>query len=818
MLKPRHDRATPSEPTLMHVDGDRAPALPERYRVERELGRGGMGRVFAARDEKLGRDVAIKVLAVGNGDEETLRRFEQEARAAALLEHPNIVAVYDIGQHENRPYIVSELLRGETLRDRMAGKPLRMEDALDYATQLAMGLTAAHEKGVIHRDLKPENLFITGDGRLKILDFGIAKLVTQPGRPTLTKSGTIMGTVGYMAPEQVRGGDVDVRSDIFGFGSVLHEMLSGTQPFARGSTMETGAAILNDAPFGLPDQVPDKVSVIVQRCLQKRREDRYQSAQELAADLARIVAGQTAPKSPLLRVFGVILLLAGSALTAALLGLAWQLLPNRLSLLLGAFAMASTLGTLAWLLFSRRSHGPSGPAASVTPSIAVLPFADMSPQHDQEYFADGIAEEILNVLAPVDGLRVIGRTSSFSMKGRNEDLRAIGQRLGATNLLEGSVRKSGARVRITAQLVEAEGGSRIWSQEFDRELTDVFAVQEEIAHAVVAALKVKLLPAAREDPRAANPEAYDLYLLGRAFRARGSGDAYERAVQALRRSVALDPGHAQAWAELAQALYDVGDFSVKGDRKVDRPEGLVAAEKAIALAPQRADGYSARGFLRHRMLGDWTGARADLERARSLNPRSPGILLNHAELLSSLGRLTEVIVICQQAAVLDPLSADVQFRLNAAYLGTGQFALAEAAARRALELSPEHARAARNLGITLLLQNRVPDARAAFHRSNHEFVMSMGDVMVEHALGHSAESQRALDSILAGPYAEVAGYQIVQMYAWRGETDLAFAWLGRAAELHDPGLNYLKFDPLLHGLRGDARFAALLKKINLPMD
>ncbi len=605
MLKQARDRATPSEPTLKHVEGDRAPALPERYRVERELGRGGMGRVFAARDEKLGRDVAIKVLAVGNGDEETLRRFEQEARAAALLEHPNIVAVYDIGQHENGPYIISELLRGETLRDRMAGKPLRVEDALDYATQIAMGLTAAHDKGVIHRDLKPENLFITRD-------------------------------VSWASP---------------------------------GSGCPIGS-----------------------HCC--------------------------------------------SALSR------WQ----------------------------------------------------------------------------VDGLRVIGRTSSFSMKGRNEDLRTIGQRLGATNLLEGSVRKSGARVRITAQLVEAEGGSRIWSQEFDRELTDVFAVQGEIAHAVVAALKVKLLPAAREDPRAANPEAYDLYLLGRAFRARGSGDAYERAVQALRRSVALDPGHAQAWAELAQALYDVGDFSVKGDRKVDRPEGLVAAEKAIALAPQRADGYSARGVLRLRMLQDWTGARADLERARSLNPRSPGILANHAMLLTALGGLTEAIAICQHAAVLDPLSADIQFLLNAAYLGTGQFALAEAAASRALEVSPEHARAARNLGITLLLQNRVPDARAAFHRSNHEFVVSMGDVMVEHALGHSAESQRALDSILAGPYAEVAAYQIVQMYAWRGETDRAFAWLGRAAELHDPGLTYLKFDPLLHGLRGDARLAAQLKKMNLPTD
>jgi serine/threonine-protein kinase len=768
-----------------------SPQIGERYRIEKEIGRGGMGRVFVAHDRKLGRDVAIKVLASGLHGEEALRRFEQEARATCALNHANILDVHDIGTHEGNPYIVSELLRGTTLRERLRSGPLTVQEASGYARQLAQGLSAAHEKGIVHRDLKPENLFITEEGRLKILDFGIAKLAapmtpeageTLPPPQPHTEEGAILGTVGYMSPEQVRGQPADQRSDVFAFGVIVYEMLAGRSPFERDTAVETGYAILNDDPPPLPAGVPTALDRLVRRCHAKRPEDRVQSAQLVDALASAAVERAPAQRRGAFRwALG-----AGGALTLVV------------------------LAVLGWRLRTR-GEGPGN-------SIAVLPFADMSPSKDQEYFSDGIAEEILNVLAQVDGLRVIGRTSSFSMKGRNEDLRTIGQRLGATNLLEGSVRKSGARVRINAQLVEAEGGSRLWSQEFDRELTDVFAVQEEIAHAVVAALKVKLLPAAREEPRAPNPEAYDLYLHGRAFFARGSGDAYDRAVQALRKSVALDPGFAQAWAELAEALFQRGDFSVKGDRKADRPEGLVAAEKAIALAPQRADGYAARGVLRHLMLQDWTGARADLERARSLNPRSPDILLNYARLLAALGRLTEAISVCQQAAVLDPLSADVQYVLNTAYLGTGQLALAEAAATRALEISPEHARAARNLGITLLLQNRVPEARAAFHRSSHEFVIGMGDVMVEQSLGHSAESQRALDRIFAGPYVEVGAYQIAQMYAWRGETDRAFDWLGRAAELHDAGLIYLKYDPLLRGLRGDARYATLLKKMDLPPD
>jgi len=460
---------------------------------------------------------------------------------------------------------------------------------------------------------------------------------------------------------------------------------------------------------------------------------------------------------------------------------------GRLLLLLGLGFAAAAPGLVYFFVWPGAGRHPAevsgaSSAGPVVPSIAVLPFANLSSDKEQEYFSDGIAEEILNALAQVDGLRVIGRTSSFSMKGKNEDLRIIGQRLSAANLLEGSVRKSGSRVRITAQLIEAKGGSHLWSQEFDRELTDVFAVQEEIAHAVVAALKLKLLPATPDGQRTVNPIAHDQYLLGLAYFARGSGNSYERAVQALRKSVELEPGYAQAWAALAKALFWSADQSAKGDPGADWPRALAAAEKAIALAPSRADGYSARGLLRHLALQDQAGARVDLERALSLNPGSPGILVEYASLLAAMGRSPEAIATLQKAAALDPLSADIPALLSAVYLGTGQLALAEAAASHALELSPENGRAARFLGFALLLDHRIPEARAAFHRSSNAFFVSMGDVMVEHSLGHAAESQRA------------------------------------AVEQHDAGLTYLKYDPLLGGLRGDPRYKALLRKVNLPAD
>jgi serine/threonine-protein kinase len=395
------------------------------YEIVDLLGEGGMGQVYRAQDARLGREVALKVLSPGKRGEEALRRFEQEARAAGSLNHPNILSVHDIGIHEGAPYIVTELLQGTTLRARMAGKPLPLATALDYATQLAQGLSAAHSKGIIHRDLKPENLFVTGEGRLKILDFGIAKMTPSAAaaanepHPAAMGSGPLLGTVNYMAPEQVEGRSAGYRSDIFSAGVIVYEMLAGELSCPADSALESGS------PIAMPAPVPTGVRQIVRRCLEKDPQDRFADGRELALALERLSTARSGGRRRAA-------LLAGSGLLLAL-------------------GLAALFGRG----FLRRTNRPP------TASIAVLPFVDMSPGKDQEHFSDGVAEEILHALARLAGLHLAGRTSSFSFKGKSEDLRSIGQELNVAHVLEGSVRKEGNRVRVTAQLVDAASGYHI---------------------------------------------------------------------------------------------------------------------------------------------------------------------------------------------------------------------------------------------------------------------------------------------------------------------------------------------------------------------
>lgn len=488
----------------------------------------------------------------------------------------------------------------------------------------------------------------------------------------------------------------------------------------------------------------------------------------------------------------------------------------RLAFLLVAIGLAAAAPGTVWYFFLRGGKQSQSPAEA---SIAVLPFVNLSSDKEQEYFSDGISEEILNALAQVDGLRVIGRTSSFSLKGKNEDLRSIGQQLEVNNLLEGSVRKAGARVRITAQLVSAANGSHIWSQEFDRDLTDVFAVQEEIAKSVVAALTPKLLavqPAAAGE-RTTNAEAHDQYLLGRHFYARGSGDGFVRAVNALEKAVALDSAYAAAWSALSLAQFWASDQNpLQNEPKQGFARARFAADRAIALAPNMAEGWAARGSLRTTVDQDWAGARGDLERALALSPGSVDVRIAYGWLLAATGDLQRAIEVMRKATSLDPLSAASWMEISSFYLGTGDLDHATAAAQRALELSPEHGRAARNLGFALLLANRLADARAAFDRSSNALFRRMGEALVEHSLGHAAESKRALDTMLSSPTAVRASYQIAQVYAWRGEPDRAFEWLDTASEHHDAGIAYLKYDPLLRAIRDDPRYVPLLDKLHLP--
>jgi TolB-like protein/Tfp pilus assembly protein PilF len=452
-------------------------------------------------------------------------------------------------------------------------------------------------------------------------------------------------------------------------------------------------------------------------------------------------------------------------------------------------------------------------------SVAVLPFVDLSEEKNQEYFSDGLSEELLNLLAKIPDLKVAARTSSFYYKGKAVKLAEIARELRVAHLLEGSVRKSGNRVRISVQLIRAADGYHAWSQAFDREPDDIFRVQDEIAAAVAGALKLKLLPdqdLLSAGNRTTVPEAHNQYLLGRQFFNRTNVEDFRRAVAAYEQAIALDPNYASAYAGLAVAENELSHDPENSLAEVlaGQQRALAAADRAIAIDPELSEGYAARGFLRFTINWDWVGAEADLSRAFTLDPGSYRAYTCYACFLASLGRLSEALEINKKALELDPLSADAWFRRSTQLNAAGRLAEARKAATRALEISPEHAFAWFNLGTTSLLE-RNPEAALVEFRKASKARREAGIAMAEHDLGHAENSQRALDALIAG-YALTNAYQVAEVYAWRGERDAAFKWLDRAHAQHDGILVQIKFDPLLAKLHSDPRFAAMVKKMGLP--
>jgi serine/threonine-protein kinase len=495
---------------------------------------------------------------------------------------------------------------------------------------------------------------------------------------------------------------------------------------------------------------------------------------------------------------------------------------GRLALLLIGVGLVAALPGTGWYLWRRAHDGPAGaPAPGGPASIAVLPFADLSPQHDQEYFADGMAEEILDKLAKVKQLKVIGRTSSFSFKGKGEDLRTVGQKLGAGHVLEGSVRKEGSRVRITAQLIETTGGSHVWSETFERELTNVFALQEEVARAVASALKASLAPStASKDPRPANPEAYNQYLLGLQFSRQDTEDGAWRALEAFRRALQLDPGFAQAQARLAgatQALYsDLTPATLEEVLSLKR-QALAEAEKAVAIDPDLPDGYRARGWIRHSDLYDWEGARADLEKARALGPQGEHLLALEAELLATDGRVLEAIQRQERAAELEPLSPVAWQSLGRLRLMAGQLEPARAAFKRALEITPDSIWSSFWGGALDLLAGKPEAALLVFQRHPGRDMQLIGSALCLDRLGRRAEADRAIAELVP-KYGHIDAYQLAEIYAARGDRDAAFRWLEQAFRQRDSGVTWTKVDPFLAPLRSDLRYQEFLRKLKLPVD
>ena len=658
------------------------------YEVLSQLGAGGMGEVWRARDTRLGRDVAIKVLpAAFASDPDRLRRFEQEARAVAALNHPTILALYDVGTHDGAPYIVTELLEGESLRERLDSGPVPVRRAVEIAVQVAQGLSAAHEKGIVHRDLKPANVFLTNDGRVKILDFGLAKLAPPPtegdaaGATTVigaTGAGMVLGTVGYMSPEQVRGLAVDQRSDIFSLGCLLHEMIGGAAPFARETGVDTMSAILTKDPPELAGPglaVPDSLEHVVRRCLEKEAGRRFASAHDLAFALAE-ASGPSAAPAP------------ATAHGPA----AW-----RTSILTAsALAVAALLAAVAFRFLPRGSS--AGPVKAAVPRVVVLPFENLGSPEDA-YFASGMTDEITSRLASVQGLGVISRTTAAQYENTKKTVKQIGGELGVGYVLEGSVRwEHGAdrasRVRITPELVRVADDTSIWSERYERVLADIFAIQSEVAESAVKAMGLTLVPreqTALESSSTSDMQAYDLYLRGRAeaWRSDGEGDM-DAAIHLFQEAVDRDPHFAEALAGLARHQLRMAWFYRRHDRDL-LLRAHEAAQRAVQLRPDLVETHDALGWYFY--LGELDYARAldEFAAARRIQPNNSDVLLGVGSVYRRQGRWREAAEAMASAVEFDPKNAVLLGNAGPTYILARRYADADRILSEAIALSPRWA-------------------------------------------------------------------------------------------------------------------------------
>jgi serine/threonine-protein kinase len=756
-------------------------ALADRYVIERELGSGGMATVYLARDLKHRRFVALKVLSPALAASLGADRFLREIELAARLQHPHIVTVFDSGDAGGILWYTMPYVEGETLRARLEReRQLPLDVALRIAVEAARALEFAHQHGVLHRDVKPENLLLTTDGSTMVADFGIARPWAETGG--LTQSGVVVGTPAYMSPEQAAGERaLDARTDVYALGCVLYEMLAGEMPYSGPNAQAVLAKRLSEPAPSLRTtrDLPIAVERTVARALARTPADRYATA----AEFARALQSADAPARPILRrrwlaAAVVVLLLAGVA---------------------------------AAIRFRAGAKGPAAPA-----SAAVLPFADLSEGKDQEYFSDGLTDELITALSRVEGISVAARTSSFQFKNRQVDVNEIGRQLHVGAILEGSVRRSGNRVRITAQLVSTRDGYQLWSDAYDRELKDVFGVQEDIARSIISALQVKLGARGNRALRArptGDLEAYDLYLKGRFAWNQRTATGMAQAVRYLEQAVARDSGFALAWAALADA-YVLAIPYAGAPRDIDWPKARAAVARALALDSTVGEAHTALAYGTMIYDWGWPAAEASFRRAIAVDPTYPTGHQWYGNFLWSQGRFREAMVQMREALRLDPLSLIIGDEVAQTYYLQHQFDSAEAQVRATLQLDPNYAHSLYVLGMIYLGQHRYREARDVLQRAEQlagfeeDLAGALGSAYAQAgdraaAARYIAELERRVATGQVGPFA------LALAYTGQGDLPRAFANLDRAINIHDAFLPEDFFDPQLDRLRADPRFAGV---------